>query len=176
MLFRNASSQKKIIRFQFPLKKSSTSSVMLRAACAIHNPLAFRAIPPISTRRVESSMKKRTINRFKASRRPHLDREEVRCHDLFPMPRDGFFPRCFSTSLRRRLNAVLLQNVGNGLKRKEVAEIGQRSLNSTMAPASILLCHSSNQRNDFGSGSWASGCTVGAPVVFLGDQSSIPRQ
>ena len=71
---------------------------------------------------------------------------------------------------------VLLENVGNGLKRKKVAKIGQRSLNSTIAPASILLCHSSNQRNDLGSGSWSSGRTVRTAVVFLGDQSSMPRQ
>ena len=50
----------------------------------IHNPLALRAIPPISTRRVESSLKKRTIKRFKPVGVPHLDREEVRCDDLGP--------------------------------------------------------------------------------------------
>jgi hypothetical protein len=47
-----------------------------------------------------------------------------------------------------------------------VAEIGQGSLNSTIAPASILLCHSSHQRNDLGRGSCSSGRTVRAPVVF----------
>jgi hypothetical protein len=93
-----------------------------------------------------------------------------------PMPGDEFIPCCFSTSVRRRLNTVLLQNVVNGPKCKEVAEIGQRSLNSTIAPASILLCHSSNQRNDLSSNSWSSGRTVRAPVVFLGDQCSMPRQ
>jgi hypothetical protein len=71
---------------------------------------------------------------------------------------------------------VFLQNVGNGLKRKEVAEIGQGSLNPTIAPASILLCHSSHQPNDLGSGSWSSGRTVRAPGILLRNQLSMPSQ
>src|SRR5215475_1013070 len=50
--------------YRFPLKNPSTSSVILRAICVIHSPFALLAIPPISTRRVDSSMKNRMTNRF----------------------------------------------------------------------------------------------------------------
>ena len=39
---------------------------------------------------------------------PDLNGEEVRCHDLFPMSGEKFFPRCLSASFRRRLDAVRL--------------------------------------------------------------------
>src|SRR6516162_9575024 len=49
--------------------------------------------------------------------RPDLNREEVRCHDLIPMSGEKFFPCCLSASFRRRLDAMLFQDVGNGFKR-----------------------------------------------------------
>src|SRR5215471_11651792 len=57
-----------------------------------------------------------------------------------------------------------------------MAEIGQGALNSTIAPASILLCHSTHQRDDLGSGSRSSRPTVRASIIFLSDQSSMPGQ
>src|SRR6266850_216026 len=56
-----------------------------------------------------------------------------------------------SASLRCGLNTMILQNIDYGFKRQQVAEIGQRSLNSAIAPAPILLGHSNHQRGNLGS-------------------------
>ena len=50
------------------MKKPSTGSVRLRAIWVIHNPFATLTIPPTSTRRVESSMKKSTTKRYNPAR------------------------------------------------------------------------------------------------------------
>src|SRR5437879_8891304 len=86
------------------------------------------------------------------------------------MSGEKFFPRCLSASLRRGLNTVILQNIGDGFKRQQVAEIEQRSLNSAIAPASILPGHSNHQRGNLGSRSRSPCATVRASIILLGDQ------
>src|SRR6516225_2167914 len=87
-----------------------------------------------------------------------------------------FFPCCLSASLWRGLNTMLLQNIGNGFERQQVAKIGQRSLNSAVAPASILHGHSNHQRGNLGSRPWSPWAAVRTSIVFLGDQLSMPSQ
>src|SRR5262249_39555052 len=92
------------------------------------------------------------------------------------MSGEKFFPRCLSASLWRRLNTMLLQNIGNGFERQQVTKIRQRSLNSAIAPASILRGHSSHQLRYLSSRSWSPWATVRTSIVFLGDQLSMPSQ
>src|SRR5882762_9006445 len=75
-----------------------------------------------------------------------------------------------------RLNTMILQNIGYGFKRQQVAEIGQRSLNSAIAPASILPGHSNHQRGNIGSRSRSPWATIRASIILLGDQPSMPSQ
>src|SRR5262249_16351911 len=53
------------IRYFLPQRNPSTASVRFRAICAIHSPSAELDMPPISTRRVDRSIKNRTVNRFR---------------------------------------------------------------------------------------------------------------
>src|SRR5256885_12637899 len=96
-------------------------------------------MPPISTRRVEISIKKRTINRFKP----------VGVHTSIVKKSDAticsqcrgekFFPRCLSASLRRGLNTVILQNVGDRVACQFVTQVGQGTLYSQITPG-LALC------------------------------------
>ena len=52
-------------QIRFAAKESINGIGQIRAICAIHNPLAELAMPPISTRRVDRSMKNKTVNRFR---------------------------------------------------------------------------------------------------------------
>jgi hypothetical protein len=53
--------------------------------CAIHNPLAWAAIPAISTRRIDRSIRNSTTYPRQPLPRPYLNREKVRCNQHIPM-------------------------------------------------------------------------------------------
>ena len=80
-------------------------------------------MPPISTRLVDSSIKEQHDELPEAGGRPDLDREEVGCHDHFPVLRQKFFPRGLATSLWRRFDAVPFQNVSDRAPGKFVSGI-----------------------------------------------------
>lgn len=58
---------------------------------------------------------------------PDLDGKEVRGHHQLPVSAQKLFPGRLSAPIRRRLNPVLLQNIGNGPARDSVTEIRQRA-------------------------------------------------
>src|SRR5262245_47892621 len=92
------------------------------------------------------------------------------------MSGEKFFPCCLPASLWCGLDPMLLQDVGNSFKRQQVTEIGKCSLNPAIAPVSILFRHARHQRGNLASRSWASWIAVGAPIILLRDQLSMPPQ
>jgi hypothetical protein len=94
-------------------------------------------MPMISTRRVAKWITNRTGVPRQGGRRPHVHHEETRgredisvgLQELLPLP---FLP------LRRRFNAVLRQNIGDGPSSNAVIEIGESSLKPRTAPVTIL--------------------------------------
>jgi hypothetical protein len=76
---------------------------------------------------------------------------------------DGSIPCCF-----RILAIVLCASTW--------PRFGQCSLDAAVTPASVLLCHASDQRSNFSRGSWSSGSMMGASIVFLRDQLPVPCQ
>src|SRR3954468_239513 len=75
---------------------------------------------------------------FQTCGRPHLDREKIRCCDQFPVLRQKLFPSRFSAALRSWFDAVPTQNVGDGATRHLISQIRYCTLNSTIAPDSVL--------------------------------------
>src|SRR5215470_15234052 len=80
--------------------------------------------------------------------RPGLDGEEIRRHNHIPMPGEKLPPGGFPLTLRRRFQAVLPQNVGDRAARHFMAQIGEGSLDSAIAPAPILRSHADYQTLD----------------------------
>src|SRR5215831_4816994 len=109
------------MRYRFPFKNPSTSSVTLRATCVIHRPFALLAIPATSTRRVESSMKKRMTNRLSPVGGPYFNREKVDCHNLLPVAIEELFPRCLAAPFRSGLDAAPFQNIGDRVVRQHMS-------------------------------------------------------
>ena len=121
-------------------------------------------------------MKKRTIKRCQSLRRPHLDSEKVGRHDLFPVAAEKLLPRGSSASLRRGLDPVMFQNLGNRFVCQHMTQIGQCSLDTAITPASVLLGHANDQRRNLGRGSRSSGRTERAAIVLLRNQFPVPGQ
>src|SRR5262249_56341141 len=57
-----------------------------------------------------------------------------------------------------------------------MSKIGQGSLNPAITPISIFLRHPSDQCRNLSGGSRLTGGALGAAIVLLGDQLSMPRQ
>jgi hypothetical protein len=56
---------------------------------------------------------------------PNLNGEEVGCDQQFPVLSEELLPGCISNSLRRWLDAMALQNVGNCVAGHFMAQIRQ---------------------------------------------------
>ena len=80
--------------------------------------------------------------------RPGFDGKEVRRHDHFSLSGQEFLPRGRPLTLRRRFQTVFLQKVGDGAARHLMAQVGQRSLDSAVAPAPVLRSHADYQTLD----------------------------
>ena len=76
---------------------------------------------------------------------PHLDSEEIGSHDQLPMPGQELFPSSFTTPLRSRFNTVLLQNRGDGFVSDLVSEIGECTLDASIAPVTVFGRDTDNQ-------------------------------
>src|SRR5262250_787615 len=101
--------------------------------------------------------------------RPYLYREKVAGDNLLPMPAEELLPARLPAPFWSWFDALLFQNIGNRVVCQPVSEVGKCALNPAITPASIFLCHASDQRSNFSRGSWSSGSTMGASIVFLGD-------
>src|SRR5215470_2569885 len=107
---------------------------------------------------------------------PSLDGEEIRSHNHIPMPGEKLPPGGFPLTLRRRFQAVLPQNVGDRAPRHFMAQIGEGSLDSAIAPAPILRSHADYQTLDLFSHTRTTWPTLLAAIIFPGDQPAMPSQ
>src|SRR5437879_3524367 len=146
------------IRKRFPVKNPSTASVKFRAIWLIHSPLALLAIPPICSCRVDRSMKNKMTKRFKPEQ-VHLDCEEISGDNLLPMSPQEFLPRCSSIPFRSGLDAVPLQDIGDGVACQNVPHIRERTLDSSITPTSVFLGHTKNECSNFLRGSRSAWCS-----------------
>src|SRR5437867_3446415 len=89
---------------------------------------------------------------------------------------EELLPSRLPATFRGWLDAMSSQNVGNRIVCQQMSEIGKCALNPAITPTSIFLCHSRDERRDLSGGSWPSGSALGAAIVFLGDQLSVPSQ
>jgi hypothetical protein len=90
--------------------------------------------------------------------------------------RQKLFPRRFSLPLRRRLNAILLQNVRYCASTDSMAEIQKCSQDAPVPPIPILPRHLHYERFDFSRRPLPSWSASRAPVIFLGDELPVPSQ
>ena len=112
-----------------------------------------------------------------AAFRPDFHRREVDGRQHVPVGLDEGRPRRLSLSLTCRFDAVLFQDVTDGLVGDLVAEVGQRSLDAIVTPGRILACHAEHQLDDFlGHGRTADRLALVAVVPFLSDEHPMPAE
>src|SRR5688572_28438279 len=110
---------------------------MLRAIWLIHRPFATLAIPAISIRRVDTSMMNSTMNR-RCPRRVHTSTVKKSATAISSQCRlRNSFQVC-TYPMRRGIDAMLLQNVGNGASSQVVAEVGDGAEDAPVFPITIL--------------------------------------
>lgn len=71
---------------------------------------------------------------------------------------------------------MLFQNVGDAAARNFVAQIGQRSLNSAVAPIPVLRSHADDQLLDLVLRTRTPRASLLAAIVLFGDQPPMPSQ
>src|SRR6266516_4901153 len=155
------------------MKKPSTVSVRLRAIWGNHNPFATLVIPPTSTRRVESSMKKSTTKRCNPAR---VHTSTVK---------KSLATTCSQCLLRNSFRSSF--GSAPGLARCRDASECWRSchvptrvpdwrvhLDAAVAPVSVFVRHPDHQCLDPRRDSRPSGHSVRTAVVLFGDQLPVP--
>ncbi len=73
---------------------------------------------------------------------PHFYGEEIRSHDQLPVPAQKLLPARLPAPLRRRFDAVPLQNLSDRAAGSFVPQIGQCALDPSIASIPVFLCHS----------------------------------
>src|ERR1700680_1354201 len=85
-------------------------------------------------------------------------------------------PRRSFAALRRRLNNIALQYIGNRPAANLVAQVGQRSLNAGVAPTRIFLRHAHDQLRDVTHDARSARTTPVGEVPLLRNQAPMPPQ
>src|SRR5262249_60327997 len=83
-------------------------------------------------------------------------------------------PCCLSASLRRRIDAVPLQDIRNCFVRQHVTKIRERSLDPSTTPATILLSHAYDEDGNVLQCSRPARRSKWRAVVLLRNQSAVP--
>jgi len=120
---------------------------------------------------------KNNIVSHQASPTQHLHGEEVCVGQDVHVSGNEILPRSRLASLWNRSNAVASQNVSHRLIGQAVTQIGQRSDDAIISPASILTRHSHHQSFHVrfnGGAAWIR--SVFGTIELLGDEPSIPGQ
>src|SRR5688572_19224974 len=60
------------------------------------------------------------------------------------------------------------------LEERSCPRVGQSTPDTVVAPVSVFLGHTQDKSFDLGVRSWSARLTIGTPVVFFGDQLSMP--
>jgi len=107
---------------------------------------------------------------------PHFHGEEIRSHDQLPMPAQKLLPGRLPSSLRRRLDAVSLQNLSDRTAGNLAPEIGQGALNPSIAPIPVFFCEFYHQGFKIHGRSRTPRSALGTSVIFNGDQLPMPGQ
>jgi hypothetical protein len=92
------------------------------------------------------------------------------------MAAEELLPCRLPVPFRGWFNSVPFQNVGDRIVCQQMSKIGQRSLNPTITPIPVFLRHPSDERRNLSGGSRPSSSALGAAIVLLGDQLSMPSQ
>jgi hypothetical protein len=92
------------------------------------------------------------------------------------MPGEELLPGGFPVALGRRFQTVLLQNVGDSAARNLMAQIGQRPLDSSVAPIPVLRGHGGDQAPDLILRPGTTGTPLLAAIIFPGDELTMPGQ
>ena len=77
---------------------------------------------------------KKQVERDQSTFGPDFNRREVDCSQNVPVGSKEGFPSGLTLPLSHRLDAVFFQDVSDGLIRDFMSEVGQRSLNTIVAP------------------------------------------
>ena len=86
-------------------------------------------------------------------------------------------PGCLPFALRRRFDAVFLEDVAHGLIGDLVTQVGQGALDPVVSPGHILPRKAKNKIDDLLPYTWPSyGFATFAVVPFLGNQRSMPAE
>ncbi len=106
--------------------------------------------------------------------RPHFGCEEIRRCERGPMAAQELRPCGLSSTLGRGLNSMILKDAFDGVVHDDVAETLVRPLNTSLAPARIVLCHLDDEILDLLHDAMAS--FAGFVRPFLRDQFAMPGQ
>jgi len=149
------------------------------AACDLLHPLLIRMSG--DTRHADAAAfqmnEKQHIVSHQAPPTQHFHAEEVCAGQDVPVSGNEILPRGRLASLRSRSHGVASQNVSHRLIRQAVTQIGQRSDDAIISPASILTRHSHHQSFHVrfnGGAAWI--VSVFGTIKLLGDEPSIPSQ
>ena len=113
----------------------------------------------------------------KPAPRPNLDRREVHRGQHFPVGFEKGLPGRLSPPIRRRLDAVGLEDVGDRRVRYAVPQIRQRPLNPVIAPGRTLLGDPQHQLNDLRRNrGTSSGFPAIAVVPVPGNEFAMPAE
>src|SRR5262245_28674576 len=107
---------------------------------------------------------------------PNLHGEEIRRRQGFPVSPKKTFPRYGSSSLWRRIQTSRPEDIRNRASPNLAAEILQRPLDTSVSPRRILFRHSDDQISERFRRAWTTVGTSRAPVIFAGDELSVPSE
>jgi hypothetical protein len=111
-----------------------------------------------------------------ADKGEHFDGEKVGRGNFAGVCFEKGPPRDASSALWRGLDAVFTQDALDGISSELDAEIVKRTTDAGVAPSGILSCHADDQCTFFVFGSTPAASSLGASVVLVCDEFSIPTQ
>src|SRR5947209_14820221 len=105
---------------------------------------------------VRGALAKAVAWKARASTLPGSDSEEVRRCDQLPMLCQKLLPSGLPVALRRWFDSVPPENLSDSAARQLMSQVCERTLEATIAPATILFRHAYHQTLKFSANSRAS--------------------
>jgi len=115
-------------------------------------------------------------HQLQAAWRPSFDSEEVGGNDQVPVLLKELLPGSLSFTLWRRFNSIPRQDLSHRASTDVVPQIGECTLNSSVAPGPILIRQPHDQVLKLLRRPRSSGAPIFAAVVLLCDQTAMPGQ
>jgi hypothetical protein len=104
-------------------------------------------MPAMWTER-EAADEEEDVVRDEPCDRVYLNAQEVGRCQAFPVGFEKCRPLSMAVSLRRRLDAVLSEDVGDGASANLMTQIGQCAADPRVSPRGIVLRHAQNEIQD----------------------------